>query len=205
MMDNSVIKEVLQHSPTDIVKLAWSFVITKVTFPKAKIIRRPIAIRKRRNIEIGSGFSTGKNCRLECFGDGKIIFGSSCQIGDSTHIASSNLVRIGNGSLIASKVFISDTSHGLYKGKGSNPSIPPAARPLVANQIIIGENVWVGDNVAILPGSIIGSGAVIGANAVVSGTIPKNTIAVGVPARPIKQFDKTTQVWTRISQGYQSS
>lgn len=198
-MDNSIVAEVLQHSPTDIVKLTWSFVTTKLTFPKAKIVRRPIAIRKRRNIEIGSGSSTGKNCRLECFGSGKIIIGSSCQIGDSTHIASSDLVRIGDGTLIASKVFISDTSHGLYKGEGSDPSIPPAARPLVADRVTIGENVWIGDNVAILPGSVIGNGAVIGANAVVSGSIPENTIAVGVPAYPIKQFDETRRVWIRMN------
>jgi len=42
--------------------------------------------------------------------------------------------------------------------------------------------------VAVMPGVTIGENSVIGANAVVTKDIPDNSIAVGIPAKVIKQF-----------------
>lgn len=53
--------------------------------------------------------------------------------------------------------------------------------------VIIGNDVWIGRNALILSGAQIGDGAVIGAGAVVAGKIPPYSIAVGNPARVIKQ------------------
>ena len=54
--------------------------------------------------------------------------------------------------------------------------------------IVLGKNVWVGSNATILQGVTIGDNAVIGAGAVVTGDIPANTVAVGVPAKVIKHI-----------------
>ena len=55
---------------------------------------------------------------------------------------------------------------------------------------IIGNDVWIGQNATILPGVHIGDGAIIGANSVVGSDIPPYSIAVGNPARIIRQrFD----------------
>ena len=53
--------------------------------------------------------------------------------------------------------------------------------------IVIGSDVWIGRNSLILSGAQIGDGAVIGAGAVVAGKIPPYSIAVGNPARIIRQ------------------
>ena len=55
--------------------------------------------------------------------------------------------------------------------------------------------MWVGDNVVILPDVTIGNGCVIGSNAVVTKDIPDNCIAVGIPAKVIKRFDKESKKW----------
>ena len=55
--------------------------------------------------------------------------------------------------------------------------------------IKIGKNVWIGSDCTILPGVEIGDGAIIGAGSVVTKSVPKNTIAVGNPARVIKEIE----------------
>ena len=51
----------------------------------------------------------------------------------------------------------------------------------------IGANVWIGMGACILPGRTIGDGCVVGAGAVVARDLEPWTIAVGNPARPIKE------------------
>ena len=58
--------------------------------------------------------------------------------------------------------------------------------PCTKGGIIIGDGVWIGVGVIVLDGVQIGNGAVIGAGSVVTGDIPENAIAFGVPARVVK-------------------
>jgi phosphonate metabolism protein (transferase hexapeptide repeat family) len=53
--------------------------------------------------------------------------------------------------------------------------------------IEIGHDTWIGHGAVIMPGVKIGHGAIIGSNAVVTRDIPDFAIAVGVPAKPIRQ------------------
>ena len=57
------------------------------------------------------------------------------------------------------------------------------------DEIRIGNDVWVGANVTILPGVTIGDNVVIGAGAVVTKDIPDNSLALGVPARVVKEIE----------------
>lgn len=59
----------------------------------------------------------------------------------------------------------------------------------ITKPIALGNNVYVGNDVIFLPGAVVGDNVVIGAGAVVSGKIPDNSVAVGVPARVIKTID----------------
>jgi len=52
--------------------------------------------------------------------------------------------------------------------------------------VYIGEDVFIGLNVVVLKGSSIGNGAVIAAGSVVSGEIPSNCVAGGIPAKVIR-------------------
>lgn len=58
--------------------------------------------------------------------------------------------------------------------------------------ITIEDNVWLGGSVVVCPGVTIGENSIIGAGAIVTRDIPANSIAVGNPARVIKDLDPTT-------------
>lgn len=54
------------------------------------------------------------------------------------------------------------------------------------NRCTVGHDVWIGHGATIMPGVSIGTGAVIGAGAVVTKAVAPYTIAVGVPAKPLR-------------------
>ena len=55
-----------------------------------------------------------------------------------------------------------------------------------AEPITIGDNVWLGGGVIVCPGVTIGENAVVGAGAVVTKDLPANVVAVGNPARVVR-------------------
>lgn len=57
-----------------------------------------------------------------------------------------------------------------------------------AQPITIGDNVWLGGGVIVCPGVTIGENSVIGAGSIVTRDIPANTVAVGNPARVIRNI-----------------
>jgi lipopolysaccharide O-acetyltransferase len=163
----------------------------------------PFDIRNKNKIQIGSNFTTGINCRLEAITYGNEIvlkIGNNVQINDYVHITANKSVTIGNNVLLASKIYISDCSHGIYSESEnqSNPEIPPNDRLLFSKPVVINDNVWIGEFVSVLPGVTIGRGTIVGANSVVSRSLPDYVIAVGSPARPIKKFNFKNLKWEKI-------
>ena len=189
-----------QYSPSEFLKNIYSLVCTKLFFSQARLIRRPVYIRGKRSIVGAKNLTIGRFCRFVLDGNKESLYiGESCQFGDNTHIVVLNEVRIGNNVLIASKVFISDTSHGRYKGElQDNPQIPPKDRKLDSSKVVIGDNVWIGENVVILAGVVIGDGCIIGANSVVTKSFGKNKIITGIPGNIIKEYDDITKRWRMI-------
>ncbi|MGZ5029196.1 MAG: DapH/DapD/GlmU-related protein [Methylobacter sp.] len=187
-----------------LVRLAKNWLLTRILFPRARLIRFPIYVRGRSSMKLGDGLTTGVNVRLDAFaprGSASVLcIGRHVQINDSVHIGAIEQVVIGDHTLIASRVFICDHNHGNYHVQDSAcaPEIPPADRPLSSRPVRIGRNVWLGEQVCILPGVTVGDGAIVGANSVVTRDIPPNSIAAGNPARVIRVFDASTQAWRRI-------
>ncbi len=159
------------------------------------IIEAPFVIEGHRNITIGKNFASFARLRLEAFErhlnnwyTPEIIIGDNVSINYDCHIGCVNKIIIGDNVLLASKVYISDHSHGEVSNEELN--IPPSLRKVVSKgPVIIEDCVWIGECAVILPGVHIGKCAVIGANAVVTKDVPAFSIVGGVPAKIIKQFN----------------
>lgn len=187
-----------------IIKLFLYTIHTFVFFRSSRLIRYPISVRGKKFISFGKNLTTGIGCRIEAFPFFKmeniIHFGKNIEINDYVHIAGIEKVSIGDNVLIASKVYISDIQHGTYSGDQiqDNPNSIPKDRILSSKPVIIEDNVWIGENVSIMAGVKIGKGSIIGANSVVTKNIAEQSIAVGVPAIVVKQFNKVTNQWVKV-------
>jgi acetyltransferase-like isoleucine patch superfamily enzyme len=146
------------------------------------------------------------NCKIQIFGNNHILeIGSTCRFKDSSfwfedlensikvgsgttcegaHIAVTEIkgeIRIGEDCMLSYGIDIRNGDSHVILDKATNSRIN------FPGDVIIGSHVWIGAHAQILKNTHIGSGSVIGIRSLVSKNIPDNSIAVGNPARIIKQ------------------
>lgn len=162
-------------------------------------IEKPLRIDCKKNIYIENGVNIASYCWLAAKaktsvnGTARLIIKEGSAIGDYAHIYATKEICIEKNVLIANFVYISDNLHGY-----DDVNIPIIRQPIAQkNPVHIGEGSWIGEHVSII-GANVGKHCVIGANSVVTHDIPDYSIAVGVPAKVIKQYDFKTQKWTKI-------
>jgi acetyltransferase-like isoleucine patch superfamily enzyme len=68
---------------------------------------------------------------------------------------------------------------------GSAPDLPIRDQPLKRTAVRIGAGAWIGSAAVVM--ADVGKNSIIGAGAVVTRPIPDDVVAVGAPARVIKQ------------------
>ncbi|ACL41539.1 transferase hexapeptide repeat containing protein [Pseudarthrobacter chlorophenolicus A6] len=122
-------------------------------------VRPPITVDYGSFITVGEG--TFINSNLTALDVAAITIGRDCQIGPNVQLLT--------------------------------PTHPLEAQPRrdkleAAKPITIEDNVWLGGGAIVLPGVTIGENSVIGAGAVVTKDIPANVVAVGNPARVVKDL-----------------
>jgi serine acetyltransferase len=152
----------------------------------------PAILYGTKSITIGNNFSSFARLRLETFTehngaqfDPQILIGDNVSMNYDCHIGCINQIIIEDNVLIASRVFITDHSHGEITEQ--ELKIPPSLRILSSKgPVIIRKNVWIGEGVVIMPNVTIGENCIIGANAVVTKSIPANSVVGGIPAKIIK-------------------
>ena len=191
----------MDYTLSGMIENAISLLITKIFYPKARLIRRPFYLRGKTGFSYGEGLTIGHACRFGASSKKQTLFiGKQARIGDYVHINAEEKVTIGDNVLVASKVFISDSSHGSYSGdEQSSPDTNPSSRQLYTSPVLIGDNVWIGENVVILAGTKVGNGCIIGANTLLSGkAYPDNSIIIGTPGRIYKQYNTDTHKWERV-------
>jgi acetyltransferase-like isoleucine patch superfamily enzyme len=156
------------------------------------LIRRPRMILGGHHITLGSDFDAFPGLRIEAFDrhldkhfSPCITIGDRVSINYDCHIGCVNQITIGNDVLLASRVYISDHSHGAPDYH--DIYLPPSERKVISKgPVVIEDGAWIGEGACILPGVRIGRHAIIGANAVVTRDVLPYTIVGGVPARVLK-------------------
>ncbi len=121
-------------------------------------------------------------------GQGHITVGDYCLICPGVRISSAMGITVGDNCMIANGVYLTDSDwHGIYNrisfGQGE--------------AIEIGNNVWIGDSAIVCKGVTVGENSIIGAGAIVVEPVPANCVAVGNPARVVKQLDPRETFTTR--------
>lgn len=148
-----------------------------------KISKTKIAIKGSNNtLHIKSGVKingsfieiVGNNCQ--------ITIGKNSIIGDGCYISAKEeniKLIIGDDCMLSrnAKLMTSD-GHPIYQNK----KIINKAR-----DITLGDKVWIADDVTILKGVEIGTGSVVGIGSVVTKSINSSSVAVGNPAKIIKE------------------
>ena len=147
-----------------------------------------VSIGKKVHINEGSWIMALTNSEK----DPVINIGDGSYIGRFVHIVSINKIEICDNVAMADKVYITDNAHN-YEDINT---LMKEQEILDFGPVVIGENTWLGENACIM-GASIGKHCVIGVNAVVTTDIPDYSIAVGSPARVIKQYNFNTKKWEK--------
>ena len=142
-------------------------------------------------IIIGDRCTIGEGCSFWMEGNNiTITIGSGTTFTLLCHFnAQENGARIdvGEDCMFSNKIIVrTSDSHPIYdmsSGKRINSPKP----------VVIGKHVWIAPDSKIMKGAIIGDGCIIGSNTMVSKHIPENSLAVGMPAKVVKEGIK----WTR--------
>jgi lipopolysaccharide O-acetyltransferase len=167
-----------------------SLLYTKIFFPKCRFIRISSQIRGVKSIYFGKNVTVGWLTQIDVINPSvgkKLIIGENVKINNLCHIGAAEMVKIGAGTVIASKVYITDHDHGQFTQRlGVEHFLADKQKnPLVSKPVVIGSNVWIGESAIILKGVTIGDNSVIGSGAIVTKDVPPNSVLVGSAASRI--------------------
>ena len=154
-------------------------------------------IRSRTRVDVlpFNQFILGDHSTIEDFstinnGVGDVIIGHNTLIGMGNTIIGP--ISIGNNVIFAQNIVASALNHE-YR----DITIPIQDQKILTAAITVEDECWIAANAVITSGVTIGKHSVIAAGAVVTKDIPPFSVAVGNPARVIKQYNFETHQWEK--------
>jgi acetyltransferase-like isoleucine patch superfamily enzyme len=141
-------------------------------------------------LRIGSRSWIMSGCRLQVFNNrniphGGIRIGERAFIGEETIMRGQGGIEIGDDVLLAPRVQLLAVDHVFTDG-----TRPIMQQGITARGIKVEDGCWIGAGAIVLDGVTIGQGSCIGAGAVVTASVPPHSLALGVPARIVRDLLK---------------
>lgn len=141
-------------------------------------------------------FNIGDYSTVEDFatinnGVGPVNIGNNSRIGIGNVIIGP--VTIGNNVILAQNIVMSGLNHNY-----TNIEVPIYLQGETIANITIEDDCWIGANAVITAGVTVGKHSVVAGGAVVTKSIPPFSVAVGNPARVIKQYDFESKAWISV-------
>lgn len=131
-------------------------------------------------LEVGAFAHVGDGTSIRCH-EGSLRIGDKVVFGCNSVVNCYLDVEVGAATLVADWVYILDFDH-----RTADMHRPIKDQGIVKSPVRIGPGSWVGTKVSVLRGAWVGRGCVLGANAVVRGSVPDYAVAVGSPARVVR-------------------
>lgn len=164
-------------------------------------VGRRASINKPQYISFSDNVRIGNDARLSFYDsfNGNMLspslsFGNNTYIGNNFTVLCADEIIIEDDVLIASYVMISSENHGI----DPESELRYSKQSLKTNPVHICKGVWIGEKVSVLLGVTIGEKSIIGAGSIVTKSIPAFSIAVGIPAKVIKQYDFDDHCWKSV-------
>ena len=148
-----------------------------------------VFLGRHSRIEARKGYSRLVVGRWVHVGDGSrlIAHEGSLRVGDKTVFGTDVTVtayldiEVGASCLVADDVYVTDFDHAF-----DDITAPVKDQGIVKSPVRIGPDCWLGTKSVVTRGVLIGRGCVVGAGSVVTKPLPAMSVAVGNPARVIK-------------------
>lgn len=140
-----------------------------------------LRLRERGSIVLGDGVYLETMARLVAANQAKLQIGVETQVGMGSILNAGDDITIGSQVAIAAYSSLVAAEHAYF-----DPNTPIKQQGYRYAPITIGNDVWLATGVLVRPGVTIGSGAVIGAQSVVHSDVPAYVLAVGNPAKVVR-------------------
>jgi acetyltransferase-like isoleucine patch superfamily enzyme len=158
------------------------------------VINRPRFVHLGDHVRIKRNTSINLHPKDKRSKEGILFVGNDVIISEGCIISACNRIVIEENVGISPYVMIIDNSR-----KPGDVIRPSKEQEIQAGSVHIGADSWIAYNACILPNVTIGRHCIIGALSVVNNDIPPYSVAVGSPARVVKQFDFGRKEWVKIN------
>lgn len=129
----------------------------------------------------------GRGMSIRVYDNAVLEIGNDLKANQNLSVHCTKKILIRNNVLCGWNVTIRDNDgHNIYEKNNMNLLNP-------ASEICIGNEVWIGAHASVFKGVTIGDGTVIGGHSVVTKDVAASSLAVGIPAKIIRN----NIVWER--------
>ncbi|HVE98430.1 MAG TPA: acyltransferase [Mycobacteriales bacterium] len=129
---------------------------------------------------VGKWVHFGNGNAIRCH-EGNLRIGDKCVFGKDNTVNCYLDIEFGTAALAADWVYICDFDHVF-----DDIHVPIKDQGIVKAPVRIGPDVWIGEKASVLKGVTVGHGSVIASHALVNKDVPPYSVAVGVPARVVR-------------------